>query len=118
MRQGLSGLYRKPTLRLRDQPGKADMLKLNRLMFLSFFLVLMYPHSAFSQYEQQTKKKQMPKGTPVLWREPADIETRNLLLGAGGEAMKPKVSKITFIEQKEGGYSTKYRVRDASGNEW
>ena len=27
--------------------------------------------------------------------------------------MKPDISKLTFIEQKTGGYSTKYRVRDA-----
>ena len=26
--------------------------------------------------------------------------------------------QVTFIEQKKGGYSTKYRVRDAAGNEW
>ncbi len=54
----------------------------------------------------------------MLWREPGDIQSRNLLLGAGGDAMKPDISQITFIEQKESGYSTKYRVRDAAGNEW
>ena len=32
--------------------------------------------------------------------------------------MKPDISKLTFIEQKTGGFSTKYRVRDAKGNEW
>jgi len=32
--------------------------------------------------------------------------------------MKPDISRLTFIEQKTGGYSTKYRVRDAKGNEW
>jgi hypothetical protein len=41
-----------------------------------------------------------------------------LLLGAGGERMKPDLRRITFIEKKSGGYSTKYRVKDASGNEW
>jgi hypothetical protein len=40
------------------------------------------------------------------------------LLGAGGDSMKPDVSRVTFIEQKTGGYSTKYRVKDAAGNEW
>ena len=57
-------------------------------------------------------------GTPVLWREPTDIESRNLLLGAGGETMKPDLRSVTFIEEKTGGYSKKYRVRDAAGNEW
>ena len=49
---------------------------------------------------------------------PEDIEQRNLLLGAGGDEMKPDVSRLTFIEQKTGGFSTKYRVKDAKGNEW
>jgi len=67
---------------------------------------------------QSEQKKSMPVGTPVLWRDPGPIESRNLLLGAGGEAMKPDLRKVTFIEQKTGGYSTKYRVKDAKGNEW
>ena len=53
-----------------------------------------------------------------MWRDPADISSRNLILGAGGEEMKPDISKITYIEDKTGGYSKKYRVRDAKGNEW
>jgi hypothetical protein len=32
--------------------------------------------------------------------------------------MKPDISRLTFIEQKTGGFSTKYRVKDAKGNEW
>jgi len=64
------------------------------------------------------KNKKTYTGTPVLWREPTDIESRNLLLGAGGEAMKPDLSSVTFVEEKTGGYSTKYRVRDGAGNEW
>lgn len=54
----------------------------------------------------------------MLWREPVNIQTRNLLLGAGGEAMKPNLRRVTFIEDKPGGYSKKYRVKDAAGNEW
>ncbi|HEX7334125.1 MAG TPA: hypothetical protein VF290_21645 [Pyrinomonadaceae bacterium] len=67
--------------------------------------------------KSKTEKKELT-GKPVMWREPADLESRNLLLGAGGDEMKPDISKLTFIEQKTGGFSTKYRVRDAKGNEW
>lgn len=84
-------------------------------------LMLALPFAAVAQDKAQDKDKKESKeltGKPVFWREPADIESRNLLLGAGGEAMKPDISKLTFIEQKTGGYSTKYRVRDAKGNEW
>ena len=81
-------------------------------------LMLALPFSAAAQDDKAKKEKKMPTGTPVFWQEPTDIASRNLLLGAGGEAMKPDVSRLTFIEQKTGGYSTKYRVRDAKGHEW
>ena len=32
--------------------------------------------------------------------------------------MKPNLSRVTFIEDQKGGYSTKYRVRDGAGNVW
>lgn len=88
-------------------------------------LMLALPFAASAQDDKskdkakndKTEKKELT-GTPVFWREPTDIESRNLLLGAGGEAMKPDISQVTFIEEKTGGYSKKYRVRDAKGNEW
>jgi hypothetical protein len=66
----------------------------------------------------QGRDKSTPAGAPVLWRDPGDISQRNLLLGPGGEAMKPDLSKVTFIKEEKGGYSTKYRVKDARGQEW
>ena len=88
---------------------------------LSLVLLLLFPVLAAAQDENKSKDKKEKKqrtGTPVFWRAPDDIESRNLLLGAGGDEMKPDVSRLTFIEQKKGGHSTKYRVRDAKGNEW
>lgn len=69
-------------------------------------------------HKQKKDKQQSPSGSAVLWREPVDIQTRNLLLGAGGEAMKPDLSHVVFVEEQKGGYSTKYRVRDGAGNIW
>lgn len=66
----------------------------------------------------QDKKKEAPPGTPILWREPVDIASRNLYLGPGGESMKPDLSKITLIEEKESSAAAKYRVRDGSNREW
>jgi hypothetical protein len=97
------------------------MLKL-RITFLMVLLVAL--SSTFNlpglaqDKDKKDKEKKVYTGTAVMWREPTDIESRNLLLGAGGEAMKPDISSVTFIEQKTGGYSTKYRVRDAAGKEW
>ena len=81
-------------------------------------LLLALPLTASAQKDKDKKEKTKPTGTPVFWHEPTDIGSRNLLLGAGGEEMKPDISRVTFVEQKTGGYSTKYRVKDAKGNEW
>lgn len=74
--------------------------------------------AALAQENKEKKEKKNYTGTPVFWRDPGDIQSRNLLLGAGGDTMKPDLSRVTFIEQKTGGYSTKYRVKDGAGNEW
>lgn len=65
------------------------------------------------------KKKEAPlRGTPVLWQRPTDISSRDLYLGPGGTTMRPDLRRIEFIKEEKGGYSKKYRVRDASGREW
>jgi hypothetical protein len=96
------------------------MVRTKTAYCLAFLLLMLaLPISAVAQDKDKDKKeKKAPTGTPVFWRAPEDIEQRNLLLGAGGDEMKPDVSRLTFIEQKTGGFSTKYRVKDAKGNEW
>ena len=63
-------------------------------------------------------KKPAPRGTPVLWRAPDDIVSRDLLLGPGGESMRPDLRRVTFLKEETGGFSKKYRVRDAAGRVW
>jgi hypothetical protein len=53
-----------------------------------------------------------------MWQRPANIKARDLFLGPGGPEMRPDLRRITFVEEDKGGYSKKYRVRDASGREW
>jgi hypothetical protein len=97
------------------------MLKRKRVhphVALLIILLLSLPQLAFAA-DDKKKKKPMPKGAPVLWQAPRDISSRNLFYGPGGAAMKPNLRRITFLEEdKGGGYSVKYRVRDASGREW
>jgi hypothetical protein len=96
---------------------------MKRFTSRSFFLValclgLLLAWPAGGGGAQSMKDKKAREGTPVIWREPADIATRDLFLGPGGEAMKPDMSKITFIEDRPGGYSIKYLVRDGAGRKW
>jgi len=97
------------------------LLRNNRTLTTLVLLLLalgLLPTSIPSQESNSKKQKVVPTGTPVLWREPGDISARDLLNGPGGKAMRPDLRKVTFIKQETGGYSTKYRVRDASDREW
>ena len=88
------------------------------ISLLLLMLVLTFSAPAQDKDKKHKDDKKPLTGTAVMWKDPIDLESRNLILGAGGEEMKPDISRVTFIEQKSGGYSTKYRVRDAKGNEW
>ncbi len=84
------------------------------LLTLAFLFV-----SSFSGAEAKTKKaKEVPRGVPILWRAPLDISSRNLYLGPGGTRMQPDLRRIKFLEEEKGGYSKKFRIRDAAGREW
>jgi len=57
-------------------------------------------------------------GDAILWREPTDITSRDLMLGPGGDEKKPDLSNVTFLQEGSEGYSVKYHVRDGSGRKW
>src|SRR5437773_226517 len=91
-----------------------------RLVVIALSVALFLPVSTLSSGKEKKKKEKetVPEGVPVLWREPSDITTRDLYWGPGGKELQPDLRKVTFISKEKGGYSTKYRVRDASGREW
>jgi hypothetical protein len=68
--------------------------------------------------KNRTAKTTLPDAPAVLWREPADIASRDLFLGPGGEGMRPDLSHVTFIRKETTGHTTKYRVRDGQGRVW
>src|SRR5436305_4066975 len=98
------------------------MFERNSLKLLGLFLIGMAMLLTGTIQGQKSKKshpKPIPNDAkPVLWREPTDIASRDLFPGPGGEAMKPDLSKVTFIADETRSYSKKYRVRDGAGNEW
>jgi len=53
----------------------------------------------------------------VLWREPTDIQSRNLFYGPGGSEHQPH-GKLSFIEEKFNGVNPKFDVHDEDGTRW
>src|SRR2546430_11173743 len=46
------------------------------------------------------------------------VESLDLFDGPGGKSGRPDLRRLRLIKSEEGGYSPKYRVRDAQGREW
>jgi hypothetical protein len=80
--------------------------------------VALSPTAARAQDDSKKKDEATPQGTPVLWREPTDISSLDLLAGPGGDASKPDLSQIIWESNDTSGYSVKWKVRDASGKHW
>ncbi|HEV2707799.1 MAG TPA: hypothetical protein VGV59_17905 [Pyrinomonadaceae bacterium] len=59
----------------------------------------------------------MASATPVLWRDPGDIASRDLHYGPGSAELAP-LAPFTFVEEVKTGESPKFNVRDARGVLW
>src|SRR3989440_5802678 len=86
-------------------------------------LLLTLSLAAFAAQKQKKSKEEKkdeppPQGTPVLWKEPTDIASRDLINGNVAEALKPDLSQVTFETDETKGYSVKWRVRDGAGKKW
>jgi hypothetical protein len=94
-------------------------LKQRTQVWLVIFILLAGLSSfAITAQDKSKDVKQQPEGKPVLWRDPGDISTRNLLDTPGGEGVKPDLSKITYLRDEQTGYSVKYHVKDGAGKTW
>jgi hypothetical protein len=58
-----------------------------------------------------------PLAQPVIWRNPGNISSRDLLYGPGSRELAP-VGPFTFIKESKSGESPKFVVRDSRGDEW
>ena len=92
----------------------------NLIPFVVWLALFLAVPLAFSQDKKNDKDGVAPAvaGDAVLWREPADITSRDLFLGSGGEENKPDLSKVTFEKDGGPGYSVKWDVRDGAGHKW
>jgi len=61
--------------------------------------------------------KSAARSYPVLWKEPVDLNTRNLIYGSGGESGVPR-APFTFVKEDRDGSNPKMVVKDAKGHSW
>src|SRR4051794_13998114 len=54
-----------------------------------------------------------------LWQEPTDLESRDLLQGAGPKELEPSVNEhFVLLGRKTTGFSRGFDLRDGGGREW
>src|SRR5215472_7121028 len=58
------------------------------------------------------------KSEKVFWREPVDIQSRNLLYGQGGREHQPAGTVFEFGKEDLNGTNPKFTVSDADGTKW
>jgi hypothetical protein len=92
--------------------------RITRLLVLSLVVVFSLPAVGLAQSkDKKKKKKEIPTGTPVLWRGHGDISQLDLTYGAGSAELAP-VAPFTFVREEKAGASPKFRVKDARGTTW
>lgn len=84
---------------------------------LAALLLLVCVAPSAAAQKKSKKPKPTPRGTPVLWRDtnPGGLD---LAAGPGGDGLRPVTRGLKFIKEEKGGWSKKFRVRDANGREW
>jgi hypothetical protein len=96
-----------------------DKLPLFQLFAVLLTVPVLLPAQPAVAVIDATRRIETTEGTtPVLWREPADIRTRNLLYGTGGREDAPHGKTFVFIKEDMDGTNPKFVVRDGDGVKW
>src|SRR5262249_13225737 len=103
------------TGRILTHGGNFPMVKSIAVMGAFVFLVL-----SFGKSGTESSRKHAEDGsphTPVLWRQPDDISSRDLFWGPGGKEHAPH-GRFTFQKEDSAGSSPKFDVVDQDGVRW
>lgn len=88
------------------------------IAFAVVLVLALQPHSIQAQKEnKKSAKDKTIFSSQVLWNDPGEIQSRNLLHGPGSRALAP-VPPFTFIKEDKEGESPKLDVRDGRGVLW
>ena len=67
--------------------------------------------------EPASKAESSAKSFDILWRNPTDISSRNLIYGEGGRDRAPH-GKMTFVKEDLDGTNPKFILHDSQGTKW
>jgi hypothetical protein len=95
--------------------GAAEIRRqIMRLLTLAIALAFLPPRA---MGEMRAAAAAMAHPNAILWKDPADITSRNLYYGPGGKEDQPK-EPLDFLKEDMSGTNPKFDVRDAGGTKW
>jgi len=83
-------------------------------------MLLTFSASVKAQKKNKDKENEKAASLPqVIWQDPGDMASLNMIYGAGGEAHAPDPNgKFTFVVEDMEGTSPKFDVTDEQGIRW
>jgi len=57
------------------------------------------------------------KNVPLIWSDPGDVKSKDLVNGPGGEEHRPQLP-VKFVKEDSGGHNSKFDVEDSKGTKW
>jgi hypothetical protein len=92
----------------------------NRLYCTVMLMSLVLSTSLTAQKTNKGNEKENAANLPLLiWRDPGDVASLNLLYGAGGKEHAPDPNgKYRFVKEDSKGTSPKFDVTDDQGVHW
>jgi hypothetical protein len=72
--------------------------------------------TAFPALAQQAAQGS-PSAKPVIWHDPGEIKSKDMLNGPGGEKHHPR-PPVKFLKEDKHGQNSKFDVEDADGTKW
>jgi hypothetical protein len=90
----------------------------NKLTVPFALLTLLLASPAWSADKDKISDSSVKAAQGTLWVDPADIQSRNLFYGPGGQQHQPAGTAFTFTDEDMDGTNPKYNVKDADGVKW
>lgn len=90
-------------------------MRLARLISTILFIITLCSVMVLPVSAQRPRRVGVAR--PILWRDPGDIKSRNLLYGPGSAELAP-AAPFAFLKEEKSGESPKFDIEDARGTRW
>jgi hypothetical protein len=90
-----------------------------QLLFALVLILILSPAIGAQKRAKNVDKAKEESLSAMVWHDPGDVSSLNLLYGAGGKEHAPDPNgKFTFVKEDLEGSNAKFRIQDEDGVQW